>query len=65
MLTSHFLLPQGNMAELRVLRRQRDALDDQIQRLEWQLRHAQPGACSGGQLAQWFTPAAVDQDEAP
>ena len=31
------------MAELRVLRRQRDALDDQIQRLEWQLRHAAPG----------------------
>jgi len=33
-------LVQGNMAELRVLRRQRDALDDQIQRLERQLRKA-------------------------
>lgn len=29
---------QGNMAELRVLRSQRDALDDQIQRLEWRLK---------------------------
>lgn len=30
---------QGNMQELRVLRVQRDALDDQIQRLEWALKH--------------------------
>lgn len=30
---------QGNMQELGVLRKQRDALDDQIQRLEWQLRY--------------------------
>jgi hypothetical protein len=30
-------LLQGDMAELRMLRKQRDALDDQIQRLEWQL----------------------------
>jgi hypothetical protein len=28
---------KNNMAELRMLRKQRDALDDQIQRLEWQL----------------------------
>lgn len=32
------------MAELRALRKQRDALDDQIQRLEWQLRCVPPGA---------------------
>ena len=31
---------QGDMAELRMLRKQRDALDDQIQRLEWQLTNA-------------------------
>lgn len=36
---------KGNMQELRVLRQQRDALDDQIQRLEWGLRCRQrPGA---------------------
>lgn len=31
---------KNNMQELRVLRKQRDALDDQIQRLEWQLSNA-------------------------
>ncbi|KAL4448376.1 hypothetical protein ABPG75_005595 [Micractinium tetrahymenae] len=31
---------KGNAEELRMLRKQRDALDDQIQRLEWQLSNA-------------------------
>lgn len=36
---------QNNMRELRVLRKQRDALDDQIQRLEWQTAE---GSGAGG-----------------
>jgi hypothetical protein len=52
---------KGNMTELRVLRRQRDALDDQIQRLEWQLRHAPPDA-PGGDAA--GTCASFSSDEA-
>lgn len=38
------------MQELRVLRKQRDALDDQIQRLEWQLSNAPLGAPRPAQL---------------
>jgi len=38
---------QGNMQELRMLRKQRDALDDQIQRLEWQLSNSTLGGFGG------------------
>lgn len=37
---------QGNMQELQMLRKQRDALDDQIQRLEWQLSKTAEGGRS-------------------
>ncbi len=35
----HWLAGQGNMAELQMLRQQRDAVDDQIQRLEWSVTY--------------------------
>ncbi|KAI7837934.1 hypothetical protein COHA_008240 [Chlorella ohadii] len=54
---------KGNMAELRVLRRQRDALDDQIQRLEWQLRHSPPDA-PGGVAAGTCASFSTDEAEA-
>jgi hypothetical protein len=36
------------MAELRMLRKQRDALDDQIQRLEWQLSNTDSDSETSG-----------------
>lgn len=37
----------GKLQELRVLRRQRDALDDQIQRLEWRIAYCPPSVVVG------------------
>lgn len=38
---------QGNLQELRVLRQQRDVLDDQIQRLEWRMAYNPPTSSEG------------------
>ncbi len=54
----------GTAAELQLLRARRDALDDEVQRLEWRARHGSSSLSDAEPAASSSAPESSDEDDA-